>query len=136
MNRFFASFFALALLVQTTFCAQKASSGSNGDAASAAPQLTELQAGIVAQHVAAILERLHFRQMKFDDSVSTGFLTNYLNTLDYNHMIFLQTDVDDFKAKYGTRLDDATKSGQVSPAFSIYHTYMDRLAERNILVQK
>lgn len=120
MNRFVASFFALVIFVQASFSAQ----------------LTDLQAGTVAATVGHILERYHFRQSKFDDAVSAGFLTNYLNTLDYNHMIFLQTDVDEFKAKYSSKLDDATKAGQVTPAFAIYQTYLDRLAERNILVQK
>ncbi len=138
MNRFLASLFALALLVEASLIAQKTGSPPDSTPAAAVtvPQLTEAQAGVVAATVGHILERYHYRQMKFDDTVSEGFLTNYLNTLDYNHMIFLQTDVDDFKAKYGTKLDDATKAGQVSPAFAIYHTYMDRLEERNILVQK
>jgi carboxyl-terminal processing protease len=136
MNRFLASCFALALLVQASLVAQKNGASAPAESNASTPQLTEMQAGTVAATVGHILERYHFRQSKFDDAVSTGFLTNYLNTLDYNHMIFLQSDVDDFKAKYGTKLDDATKSGQVSPAFTIYRTYLDRLSERNILVQK
>src|ERR1043165_2492511 len=136
MNRFLASCFALALLVQASLIAQKNGAPAPAESNAATPQLTEMQAGTVAATVGHILERYHFRQTKFDDTVSAGFLTNYLNTLDYNHMIFLQSDVDDFKAKYGTKLDDATKNGQVSPAFSIYRTYLDRLSERNILVQK
>src|SRR4051812_14617403 len=71
MNRFFASLFGLVLFAQTAL----------------AVQLTDLQAGTVAATVGHILERYHFRQSKFDDAVSAGFLTNYLNTLDYNHMI-------------------------------------------------
>jgi carboxyl-terminal processing protease len=64
------------------------------------------------------------------------FLTNYLNALDYNHMIFLQSDVDAFRAKYATKLDDALRSGEVNAAFQIFSVYLERLAERNILVQK
>jgi carboxyl-terminal processing protease len=130
MNRFFAGFFALALFVQPSFCAAATTEAAK------VPPLNDLQAGIVSATVGNILERYHFRGSRFDDIVSNGFLTNYLNALDYNHMIFLQSDIDEFKAKYGGRLDDATKSGQVSPAFQIYNTYLERLSERNMLVQK
>src|SRR6185369_2650162 len=98
MNRFLASCFALALLIQASLIAQKNGASAESNAATT-PQLTEMQAGTVAATVGHILEKYHFRQSKFDDAVSAGFLTNYLNTLDYNHMIFLQTDVDEFKAK-------------------------------------
>ena len=123
MNRLFAGLFALVLMAQ----AVPAVFGA---------QLTDLQSGRVADIVGRILEKHHFRQSRLDDIVSNGFLTNYLNALDYNHMIFLQTDVDNFKAKYGTKLDEATRSGSVAPCFQIFDVYLDRLEERNILVQK
>src|SRR5688572_4010685 len=88
--------------------------------ASLGAQLNDLQAGRVANVVGLILEKHHFRGSRFDDVVSNGFLTNYLNSLDYNHMIFLQSDVDGFKAKYGNKLDEETKAGKVNPCFQIF----------------
>ncbi|HEV8541611.1 MAG TPA: carboxy terminal-processing peptidase [Verrucomicrobiae bacterium] len=120
MNRIFGALFAFTLLARSI----------------SAADLNDLQAGRVANVVGLILEKHHFRQARLDDTISNGFLTNYLNALDYNHMIFLQSDVDDFKAKYGSKLDDAIKAGQIAPAFRIYDTYLDRLMERNLLVQK
>jgi carboxyl-terminal processing protease len=120
MNRILIGLLALITLAQTpTFSA-----------------LNDLQAGRVAAIVGQILEGHHFRRARLDDVASAGFLTNYLNALDYNHMIFLQSDVDAFKAKYGTKLDDSIKSGSVSAAFQIFDVYLERLEERNILVQK
>jgi carboxyl-terminal processing protease len=98
--------------------------------------LNDLQAGRVAYFVGQILEGHHFRRTRLDDVASTAFLTNYLNALDYNHMVFLQSDIDGFKAKYGSRLDDSIKSGSIAPAFQIFDVYLERLEERNILVQK
>jgi len=98
--------------------------------------LNDVQAGRVGNVVSYILERHHFRQSKMDDATSASFLTNYLSALDYNHMIFLQSDVDNFKAKYATKLDEAIKNGSVAAAFQIYNVYLERLEERNILVQK
>ena len=125
MNRIVAGLFALAILlvapsVQTT---QSAS-------------LNDIQAGRIANVVGYILEKHHFRGSRLDDVVSASFLTNYLTALDYNHMIFLQSDVDNFKAKYGNKLDDALKSGSVTACYQIFDIYLERLEERNILVQK
>lgn len=124
MNRFLGGLLAFVIVM------------ANALPASFAAQLNDLQAGRVANVVGLILEKHHFRGSRFDDVVSNGFLTNYLSALDYNHMIFLQSDVDGFKAKYGTKLDDETKAGKVSPCFQIFDVYLDRLEERNILVQK
>ena len=130
MNRFLTGLLALIALVQsTTFSAQL-------NPAPKAEGLNDVQAGRIAQYVGQILEGHHFRRAKLDDVAAGGFLTNYLSALDYNHMIFLQSDVDAFKAKYGTKLDDAIKSGNIRAAFQIFDVYLDRLEERNILVQK
>ena len=123
MNRILVALFALLLLAQPAV-------------KSVAAPFNEVQAGRVAAIVSGILEKHHFRGARLDDVVSSAFLTNYLNALDYNHMIFLQSDVDNFKAKYGNKLDDALKSGSTSAAHQIFDVYLERLEERNILVQK
>lgn len=120
MNKIFIAVFSLATLLQSSFGAE----------------FTRIQAGRIGHVVARILEQAHFRQQKLDDQVSQTFLKNYLNALDYNHMIFLQSDIDDFTEKYGTKLDDATLAGDIAPAYKIYDRYMERLSERVILVQK
>lgn len=103
---------------------------------SLAVEFTPVQAGKVSAVVGRILEHYHFRQSPLNDKVSATFLKNYLNALDYNHMIFLQSDVDEFNQKYGTKLDDFTLDGNTSPARYIFNVYKDRLAERVILVEK
>lgn len=120
MNRIFAGLVALALLIPNVLGAE----------------LNRVQAARIANVVGQILQQAHFRQARLDDHISSMFLTNYLNALDYNHMIFLQSDVDSFRAKYATKLDDALRSGEVNAAFQIFSVYLERLAERNILVQK
>lgn len=120
MNRIFAGLAALAILIHTGLAAE----------------LNRVQAARIANVVGQILQQAHFRQQRLDDHVSSMFLTNYLNALDYNHMIFLQSDVDSFRGKYATKLDDALRNGDVNPAFQIFQVYLERLTERNILVQK
>lgn len=101
-----------------------------------AVEFTPLQAGAVSRVMGRILEHYHFRQTPLNDKTSATFLKNYLNALDYNHMIFLQSDVDEFNQRYGTKLDDAILSGNVAPAKQIFEVYMERLSERVILVEK
>ena len=119
MNRILALIFALVLIP-----------------GGALAEVTTLQAGRIGTWVGRILESAHFRGARLDDQISGMFLTNYLNSLDYNHMIFLQMDIDEFVSKYGTKLDNHIRDGDVQPAFKIYDRYLERLEERNLLVQK
>ena len=125
MNRILTGLLSLAFLIQVSFGAETTKT-----------DLTPIQAGRIANVVGEVLQLHHFRQTPLNDQISENFLTNYLNSLDYNHMIFLQSDVDDFMSKYATRLDDATKNGDARPATLVYGRYLERLSERNILVQK
>src|SRR5689334_15073691 len=59
-----------------------------------------IQAGQIANKVAQFLESNHYTGHALDDAISRQFFTNYLNALDYNHQIFLQSDIDKFKSKY------------------------------------
>ena len=59
--------------------------------------LTEQQAGRIAKTVGRIIGQIHYRQTKVNDDISKIHLDNYLTTLDVGHMIFMQSDVDEFK---------------------------------------
>ena len=73
--------------------------------AASAVEFTRQQAGKITQSVGDLLDRAHYKGARLDDVVSETHLKNYLDALDFNHMIFLQTDVDEFTAKYGKKLD-------------------------------
>lgn len=64
------------------------------------------------------------------------FLKNYLDALDYNHLVFLQPDVDGFTKRYGKTIHELVRAGNSAPAFDIFSVYLVRLKERNELVQK
>ncbi len=99
-------------------------------------EFTATQSGRISFAVSKLLEKYHYRQSTVDDQLSQQFLKNYLNTLDYNHLIFFQSDVDDFEKIYGTKLDDALKAGTSEPAFAIFDRYLQRLAEGRRFVDK
>lgn len=97
---------------------------------------TAPQSGRISFAVAKLLEQYHYRQAKLDDAMSEKFLRMYLNALDYNHLIFLQSDVDEFTSIYGKKLDDSLLAGTAEPAFAIFDRYLQRLAECHKIVEK
>jgi carboxyl-terminal processing protease len=90
---------------------------------------------IVAELVGRLLEQTHYARKPIDDKVSKQFLDNYLESFDYNHMIFEKSDIDEFTGKYGARLGDLAKDGNVDPAYEIYDRAVKRLEERVALVK-
>jgi carboxyl-terminal processing protease len=84
----------------------------------------------IARVVAAILERNHYNQQPFDDTVSASFLQRYLDALDPMHLVFLQTDVQGFD-QWGKKLDDLTlKLGDTSPGDIIFNRFMQRFTQQ------
>ena len=85
-------------------------------------ELTEKQAGRIARMVGDKITEYHYRQIKLNNDISEIHLKNYLNSLDFSHMIFMQSDVDEFTKKYGTRLDNEIKFGKnIRPAQIIFN---------------
>lgn len=93
-------------------------------------QLSEGQSGHIARVVGRILSQDHLRQEKFNDELSKASLQNYLDALDPRRRIFLREDVEEFRGKYATQLDDLTRRGNARPAFEIFERYLARLEER------
>ncbi|MEO8352027.1 MAG: carboxy terminal-processing peptidase [Chthoniobacteraceae bacterium] len=89
------------------------------------PDLDRIQIG-----VAKLLEQGHYSRQRLNDKVSKRFLNNYLEALDYNHLFFLQSDVDEFRSKYEKTLDDDLEQGAIAPAFEIFDRYKKRVEDR------
>src|SRR5258708_39493008 len=60
--------------------------------------------GQVAYVTAKILEKYHYLKKPFNADVSSKFLTRYLETLDPQHSLFIQSDLNEFE-RYRTNLD-------------------------------
>ena len=120
MKQLFAFVLGAGLLLQTAFGAE----------------YTRPEAGRIAKAVGALLEHFHYSQLPLDDAMSQKFLTNYLDSLDYNHSFFLKSDIEAYTEKYGKELDDASEAGDASPAYVIFDQYLKRLSEVNDLAQK
>jgi carboxyl-terminal processing protease len=94
---------------------------------------TRLQAkpvfGKEARVITSLLDRHHFRRIKFNDSLSTVVLRNYFNELDPSHVYFLESDIRKFDY-LKDKLDDMSRSENVTPAFLIYSVFQDRYRTR------
>lgn len=102
----------------------------------APPVQAETNFGQVAMHVAYMLQNHHYSHKDFDDEVSATLLDNYLDLLDFKHVFFTQKDIDSFKAKYASTLDDHVLMRNVAPATEIYDIYKKRVEDRVKFIEK
>ncbi|MBK8094898.1 MAG: carboxy terminal-processing peptidase [Verrucomicrobiaceae bacterium] len=86
--------------------------------------------GQVAMHVAYMLQNHHYSHRDFDDAMSKDMLANFLDLIDFRHTFFTQEDVDGFREKYDTTLDDHLLMRNISPALEIYEVFKQRVKER------
>jgi carboxyl-terminal processing protease len=91
--------------------------------------------------VGKLVEQDHYLQVPISAEMSQRWLKNYLLALDYNHLFFLQSDVDEFTAKYGNTLGDLLlhnddEDAAVAPAFEIFNRYLMRVKNNVALAEK
>ncbi|MCW8995846.1 MAG: carboxy terminal-processing peptidase [Psychromonas sp.] len=83
----------------------------------------------VAKRVSYLFSRSHYKFIPLNDALSRKVFARYIEQLDYNKLIFKQTDIDALK-KYQNSFDDNLKSGQLSPAYYIYQLDLTRRYQR------
>ena len=95
------------------------------------PQKPQSEAyyGKIAQRVAAILPRYHVLERQLDDEVSRMAWTNLVTYYDFDHSVFLESDLERLAAHELT-IDDELKAGDISFGYEIYDLYCKRLRER------
>jgi carboxyl-terminal processing protease len=81
-----------------------------------------------------ILESSQFAHQQLDQALAGKFLDRYLDTLDGNHMIFLQSDIDEFAKARPTLAADTREKGDSRLAHQIFKRYLERLDQRNQFV--
>jgi len=88
----------------------------------------------IAMVVSKLLERNHYLQHPLDEQFSSLFFDKYLDALDPQHMLFLQSDVEEFE-KFRTELGRlTTRLGDTQPAEIIFARFLDRFAQQVMFV--
>lgn len=90
----------------------------------------ESQYGDLALRVVGMLEEEHFLRQAFDDKMSKRTLDAYLESLDYSRVYFTKEDIDGFRSKYETQIDDLVRKGGIPAAFEIFGVYEQRVRDR------
>ncbi|MBX9578635.1 MAG: carboxy terminal-processing peptidase [Chthoniobacterales bacterium] len=96
----------------------------------------------IAATVGRILEQGHFLRLPLNDpnpphdpetpalSMTARVMKNYLQILDYSHLYFIQSDIDEFEQKYGPTLSTDVLRGDLSAARAIYDRFRQRVEDR------
>lgn len=82
-----------------------------------------------ARIVSGLINFHHYRQMKFNDSLSVVMFNSYIKSLDNSKLYFLKSDIDEFK-QYRYYLDDDLNVGKVDVAYKIFNRFRKRFLDR------
>ena len=104
---------------------------------SQATQLTKPSASDrqVALQVTWMLKHEHLLRHPLDAEISQRCFKMFLQTLDPMKMYFYQSDYDQFAADRD-RLADLVQQGDISFAYTVYNTFLERIAERVQMVNR
>lgn len=85
--------------------------------------------GHIGRRLGDMLPKYHVLHQPLGDEISRRAWTNLVTFYDFDHSVFLQSDLDRF-AKHELRIDDDIKGADVSFGFEVYNLYVERLKER------
>lgn len=85
--------------------------------------------GNAALWATRFLTRFHYKRVPLDDAMSARILDRYIDSLDGDRMMFLGSDIGEFRS-YSDALDDAIFDQKLDPPFVIYRRYLERIGER------
>lgn len=84
---------------------------------------------VTTRQVAALLDRSHYLNQPLDSQTGGEVLSMYIDSLDPNHTLFLQSDVDEFTEKYADEFGARLKRGDLSAGVDVYERYRQRSDE-------
>ncbi len=84
---------------------------------------------VTARELVEKLESRHYSKQKLDNSLSTEFFDNYVDSIDPARLYFLAGDLEEFE-KYRFNLDDFMRKGDLTPGFELFNRYQERVTAR------
>jgi carboxyl-terminal processing protease len=88
----------------------------------------------ILHNVGEYLEQIHYSPKAIDDKFSAEVFDKYIKEVDVEKDVFLQSDIDDLKSRFGAKIDDeilGTATIQFVPAVS--EVYKKRMAETQVI---
>lgn len=111
----------LVLTVASVFLAFKTRGNNDGDN----PKSKYTR---IIRNVGVLLEQGHYSPKAIDDNFSKQVLKKFIEDMDAEKNIFLQSDLDGFK-KFESRIDDEIHGAELLSFFNISEVYISRLKE-------
>lgn len=106
----------------------EARAATNTAAVSQSIQPTQEQA-LVARQLATLVDRQHYLNMRLDATTSNRIQDMYLDSLDPDHSLFLDAEVQNYKKLYGSNFGASLKAGNLTGPFAIHQQYRERLKQ-------
>ena len=91
-------------------------------------QPTQEQA-LVSRQLATLVDRQHYLNQRLDANTSNRILDFYLDSLDPEHSLFLASEVEDYKKRFGPSFGANLKAGNLSGPYEIHAQYRERLKQ-------
>lgn len=88
------------------------------------------QHSLSTKRVTARLTQSHYHKFQLNDEFAGKIFNRYIDWLDGSHNTFLQSDIDEMRAKYALSLDDDLYAGKLDAAFAMYELMSKRRYER------
>jgi carboxyl-terminal processing protease len=87
----------------------------------------------ILHNVGEYLQELHYSPKAIDDKFSREVFDKYLADVDAEKDVFLQSDIDDLRSKYGTEIDDEILGKPITFVPAVNEIYKKRLVETQLL---
>ena len=84
---------------------------------------------LVARQMATLVDRQHYLPMRLDEATSVRIFDMYIDSLDADHSLFLQSEIDQLKAKYAKTFATALKTGNLQIGYDIHAMYRQKITE-------
>ncbi|OTG79339.1 tail-specific protease [Acinetobacter sp. ANC 5054] len=91
-------------------------------------QPTQEQA-LVSRQLATLVDRQHYLNQRLDANTSNRILDFYIDSLDPEHTLFLASDIENYKKRYGATFGANLKAGNLAGPYEIHAQYRDRLKQ-------
>ncbi|WP_435933113.1 carboxy terminal-processing peptidase [Moraxella bovoculi] len=89
----------------------------------------DVEQKVTARQVSLLLDRAHYLDQPLDREMGKKILETYFDSLDASRTLLLQSDVDEFMAKYGDTYAERLKRGDLTAGIEIFERYRTRANE-------
>ncbi|WP_440055981.1 carboxy terminal-processing peptidase [Pseudoalteromonas sp. T1lg65] len=89
----------------------------------------EIQHTTASKRVTNLFTRQHYKRFSFDDALSEQIFDRFIESIDFNKSVLLQSDIEKF-SKYQKQFDDALMNGKLDFAYELFNLSMKRRFER------